>query len=654
MDRADARAARARRAAAALLAQLQPATADLARLEGASLEFLPQLDHAEPLLLRARSSRPATSACRTARSRRAAPTARSSRTTRSSGTAMVGLAGEGRNFDGNGSYDPRRRRRRLAHDVNSGRSSNLGSTVIGNANFVAARHEPALPEDARRPYKLDGAVLPQRAAGRQRPAGRPGPAPPSTPAPTPAPVRNPGTRNRATRACDATPPATTQRDERGGDAVRTAIRKHLRDFIAIVVLVLIAGFVGLYVLAHQRTTLPALGAVRRQGRLHAQGRVLDRAGDHAGPGADGRHRRRAGRRDHERRARRRPRGRDDAARAEVRGPRPPERDDAAAPEDGPQGHGRRARPRHAVGRAGGRATATRCPSRTRCRTSTSTRSSRVLDARHAHLPAAAAQRRRDRPRGPGRRPRAGLPPLRADRARRARRSRRCCESAAATSSARSTTSASSRTRSRARDEQLGDVRRQLERGLPATSRTRREPAADDRAAAARRCATRTPRSRQAKAFADQAGPALAGAACPERARARPVARRDAAVPARDDADHPEPVAPVHAASRRRSSRRCARRRPSFANATPNLTTSFGVLNAFLNGLAYNPPGKSRGLPLLPRLAQPRHQLGLLGAGRAGRRSAAASWSSTCGDLPGAQRRQGALSRSRRRAPACAC
>jgi len=38
--------------------------------------------------------------------------------------------------------------------------------------------------------------------------------------------------------------------------MKTAIRKHLRDFIAIVVLVLIAGFVALYVLAHQRTTLP--------------------------------------------------------------------------------------------------------------------------------------------------------------------------------------------------------------------------------------------------------------------------------------------------------------------------------------------------------------------------------------------------------------
>ena len=38
--------------------------------------------------------------------------------------------------------------------------------------------------------------------------------------------------------------------------MKSAIRKHLRDFIAIIVLVLIAGFVAIYVLAHQRTTLP--------------------------------------------------------------------------------------------------------------------------------------------------------------------------------------------------------------------------------------------------------------------------------------------------------------------------------------------------------------------------------------------------------------
>lgn len=32
----------------------------------------------------------------------------------------------------------------------------------------------------------------------------------------------------------------------------------------------------------------------------------------------------------------------------------------------------------------------------------------------------------------------------------------------------------------------------------------------------------------------------------------------------------------------------------FANATPDFTTSFDVLNAFLNGLAYNPPGRAEG------------------------------------------------------------
>ncbi len=38
--------------------------------------------------------------------------------------------------------------------------------------------------------------------------------------------------------------------------MRSAIRKHTRDFLAIIALVVIAGAVGLYVLAHQRTTLP--------------------------------------------------------------------------------------------------------------------------------------------------------------------------------------------------------------------------------------------------------------------------------------------------------------------------------------------------------------------------------------------------------------
>ncbi len=32
----------------------------------------------------------------------------------------------------------------------------------------------------------------------------------------------------------------------------------------------------------------------------------------------------------------------------------------------------------------------------------------------------------------------------------------------------------------------------------------------------------------------------------------------------------------------------------FADATPDLTTTFQILNAFLNGLAYNPPGRAEG------------------------------------------------------------
>ena len=63
--------------------------------------------------------------------------------------------------------------------------------------------------------------------------------------PTPPPIPNP-----------VTPTTTNDSDLGGGHPVKSAIRKHLRDFIAIIVLILIAGFVGLYVLAHQRTTIP--------------------------------------------------------------------------------------------------------------------------------------------------------------------------------------------------------------------------------------------------------------------------------------------------------------------------------------------------------------------------------------------------------------
>ena len=50
---------------------------------------------------------------------------------------------------------------------------------------------------------------------------------------------------------------------------------------------------------------------------------------------------------------------------------------------------------------------------------------------------------------------------------------------------------------------------------------------------------------------------------------------------------------------------------------PPLKTSFSRLNEGLNALAANPAGRRRGIPLLPRLAEPQHQQPVPAAGRAG-------------------------------------
>ena len=154
----------------------------------------------------------------------------------------------------------------------------------------------------------------------------------------------------------------------------TAIRKHLRDFVAIVVIGIIALGVAFYILSNQRLRFPWEGA-----DLRRQGRVLHRAGGHAGPGPDRARVGRARRRPHQGRPQGRPRGRHDGARPAVQGPRPHRRDGAAAPEDRPEGHVRRAaaraRPRRRWPSAAGR-----CRSPTRCPTSTPTSSSPSLDA----------------------------------------------------------------------------------------------------------------------------------------------------------------------------------------------------------------------------------------------------------------------------------
>ncbi len=97
---------------------------------------------------------------------------------------------------------------------------------------------------------------------------------------------------------------------------------------------------------------------------------------------------------------------------------------------------------------------------------------------------------------------------------------------------------------------------------------------------------------QAKAFADQAGPALgalrpgARALGPSLVQTRPFLRETTPIIQNQLRPFTQVATPV-----------VKELRPSaaqFADATPNLTTTFSVLNAFLNGLAYNPPGKSEG------------------------------------------------------------
>ncbi len=73
--------------------------------------------------------------------------------------------------------------------------------------------------------------------------------------------------------------------------MKHAIRKHLRDFMAIIVLFVIALAWRLYILANQRLYLPGWVPFVGTELLHRQRRVQHGAGGRAGPGPDGEHRR---------------------------------------------------------------------------------------------------------------------------------------------------------------------------------------------------------------------------------------------------------------------------------------------------------------------------------------------------------------------------
>jgi phospholipid/cholesterol/gamma-HCH transport system substrate-binding protein len=171
-----------------LLAQLQPATEDLARLEGESLTLLPQLDLANRCF--ARTIIPAGNVG----IEDGAHTTR-----RGDGSivenykefwyTMVGLAGEGASSDGNGSMI----RTSLGggpHLVNFGRSA-TGSAVVGNANLRPLGTSPRYPAN-KPPFNFSAPCYRQAPPAINGPQAGPGPAPASklvgTPAPLPDPV----------------------------------------------------------------------------------------------------------------------------------------------------------------------------------------------------------------------------------------------------------------------------------------------------------------------------------------------------------------------------------------------------------------------------------------------------------------------------------
>jgi phospholipid/cholesterol/gamma-HCH transport system substrate-binding protein len=97
---------------------------------------------------------------------------------------------------------------------------------------------------------------------------------------------------------------------------------------------------------------------------------------------------------------------------------------------------------------------------------------------------------------------------------------------------------------------------------------------------------------KARAFADQAGPALhdllpgARALGPSLVETRPFLRETTPIIQNHIRPFTRIATPVVKTLRPAAA--------DLAAATPNLTKTFGVLNAFLNALAYNPPGKSEG------------------------------------------------------------
>ena len=251
-----------------LTQELQPATADLAKLVDGSLKRAaagrPRVavrDARDP-------ARPATSRSRTGSS---PPTWR---TTRSSGTRMVGLAGEGAELRRQRPLRPLRGRRRRADDLDRQVRRQAGGELYGNVNQRRSGTRPAYP-GKRSPYGHDGACKDQKLPDlNSAKTGPPTAASTSAARPARRGHRDAGhgdaatAARRATRRLkrrDLTASCSTASTPSGtGSApMRMAIRKHRWDFIAIIGIFVIALAVGGYILGHQRFYLPKWVPVRR-------------------------------------------------------------------------------------------------------------------------------------------------------------------------------------------------------------------------------------------------------------------------------------------------------------------------------------------------------------------------------------------------------
>ena len=155
---------------------------------------------------------------------------------------LVGLAGEGQNFDGNGMY-VRFQTGGGAETLSLGSASANTGELFGNAIAVPLGNRPFYP-GKQAAVPAEGAVLQADAAEPQRPGGRQ------------VGADGPGRAGGQERAAAAARQAAPVRAHEGRREV-TAIRKHWRDFAAIIVLLVVSLVVAVFILDNQRLSLPA-------------------------------------------------------------------------------------------------------------------------------------------------------------------------------------------------------------------------------------------------------------------------------------------------------------------------------------------------------------------------------------------------------------